>query len=322
MNSRWVDFREIKGRIRMEDTLVMYGVQIKASSVGVVRGQCPLPMHDSASVNSFSVDTSRNIWACHSLSCAAARGGSVGGNVLDFVALMEPCSLREAALLLQDRLLPSSAATARRTLRAGLPKANPVLPFALSNVQFHHRYLSTRGVDARTAAYFGIGYYAGPGLHSQRIVIPIHDAAGGLVAYAGRSVGDQAEPKYKFPAGFRKSVALFNLHRARQEGQTALIVVEGFFDCVRVHQAGFRNVVALMGCSMSHWQTEHVRDICSRAILLFDGDPAGSAGAIAAAQRLGKIGLDSIAITIPNGRQPDDLSVRELHALLLEVNRP
>jgi DNA primase len=188
---RWVDFREIKSRIRMEDTLLMYGVQLKASSAGVVRGQCPLPTHDSASVNSFSVDTRRNIWACHSLSCVAARGGSIGGNVLDFVALMEPCSLREAALLLQDRLLLSSAETARRKLQADLPKANPVLPFALSNVQSHHRYLATRGVDACTAAYFGIGYYAGPGLLSQRIVIPIHDEAGGLVAYAGRSVGDQ-----------------------------------------------------------------------------------------------------------------------------------
>ena len=69
-----------------------------------------------------------------------------------------------------------------------------------------------------------------------RIVIPIHNPEGELVAYAGRSI-DGSEPRYKFPAGFHKSLELFNLHRVR--GEVSVVLVEGFFDCMKVTQAGF-----------------------------------------------------------------------------------
>ena len=69
-----------------------------------------------------------------------------------------------------------------------------------------------------------------------RVVIPIHDENGFLVAYAGRSV-DQTDPKYRFPPRFRKSLVLSNLHRAAAEGKS-VIVVEGFFDCLNVYEAG------------------------------------------------------------------------------------
>ena len=62
---------------------------------------------------------------------------------------------------------------------------------------------------------FGIGYFPGKGSMSGRVVIPIHNERGELVAYAGRAI-DQTEPKYKLPAGFKKSAVLFNLHRVRQ----------------------------------------------------------------------------------------------------------
>jgi hypothetical protein len=70
---------------------------------------------------------------------------------------------------------------------------------------------------------------------------------------------DSREPRYLFPPGFRKSQVVFNLHRAvksaaRQGG--VAIVVEGFFDCLKVHQAGYGNVVALMGASGSDRQAE------------------------------------------------------------------
>lgn len=63
---------------------------------------CPLPTHGSEqSRESFGVDTSRNVWACHSASCCQARHGKVGGNILDLIACMEVCSIREAALQLR-----------------------------------------------------------------------------------------------------------------------------------------------------------------------------------------------------------------------------
>ena len=56
---------------------------------------------------------------------------------------------------------------------------------------------------------------------------------------------------YLFPPGFHKSQVVFNLHRAVGESARCALVVEGFFDCLRVHQAGYRNVVALLGVRLS-----------------------------------------------------------------------
>ena len=70
-----------------------------------------------------------------------------------------------------------------------------------------------------------------------RIVIPIHNERGELLAYAGRSI-DNSEPRYKLPAGFHKSLELFNLHSLLEETSTdAVVVVEGFLDCMKVAQA-------------------------------------------------------------------------------------
>ena len=69
---------------------------------------------------------------------------------------------------------------------------------------------------AETVRQFGTGFFPGCGSMAGRIVIPIHDEGGRLVAYAGRSV-DGAEPRYRFPTGFMKSTILFNLHRVSSD---------------------------------------------------------------------------------------------------------
>jgi hypothetical protein len=73
--------------------------------------------------------------------------------------------------------------------------------------------LEQRGIQWQTAAWFGVGYYGGAGFLRGRMVFPIHDEGGELVAYAGRTM-DGREPRYLFPPGFRKSQVVFNLHRA------------------------------------------------------------------------------------------------------------
>jgi DNA primase len=109
-------------------------------------------------------------------------------------------------------------------------------------------------VSRRTARTFGIGFYAGKGLLRGRIVIPIHNESGELIAYAGRAI-DEKEPKYRFPAGFRKSLVLFNLHRVLATKTRTVIVVEGFFDTTAVHQAGYP-VMGLMGSTISRHQAD------------------------------------------------------------------
>src|SRR2546429_6867193 len=110
-----------------------------------------------------------------------------------------------------------------------------------------------------------------------RIVIPIHSEAGELVAYAGRSI-DGTEPRYKLPAGFHKAAELYSLHRAAKGGSAGVVVVvEGFFDCMKVWQTGFP-AVALMGCSMSEQQEELLIKHFAAAWLMLDGDDGGRAG--------------------------------------------
>lgn len=101
--SGWVNFRQVKEQVRLVDVIRRYCVRLEASGVGGLRGRCPLPTHSSKDSSlSFSINTVKNAWACHSQSCVAQRGGSLGGNVLDFVAAMEGLTIRGAALLLQE----------------------------------------------------------------------------------------------------------------------------------------------------------------------------------------------------------------------------
>jgi hypothetical protein len=102
MRSQWVDFAAIKRSVDIEQVVQHYHVRLKRVRKDYLRGLCPLPTHGSEqSRESFGVDTGRNVWACHSASCCQARRGKVGGNILDLVACMEACSIREAALRLR-----------------------------------------------------------------------------------------------------------------------------------------------------------------------------------------------------------------------------
>jgi DNA primase catalytic core, N-terminal domain/CHC2 zinc finger len=216
MVTTWVDFKQLKTDVAIEEVVAHYGVHLRRVGGTELRGRCPLPTHSSSrSRDSFAVNIARNVWSCRSLSCMQARAGRPGGNILDFVALMERSSIREAALRLQQW---SGAAPERFIVpRASRPdpvaSENPPLPFALQYVDGTHPYLRSRGLTPQTIRTFGFGLYTGKGLLRGRIVIPIHNAAGELIAYAGRAIDGQ-EPKYRFPAGFRKSLVLFNLHRA------------------------------------------------------------------------------------------------------------
>jgi len=319
MSSQWVDFSALKGSVDIEPVLAHYRVRLKRVRKDYLRGLCPLPTHGSEqSRESFGVDTGRNVWACHSASCCQARNGKVGGNILDLVACMEVCSIREAALRLRgwsdtsrETGLPDQLVSKGK--RAGCRQEElPKLPFTL-RLRWHP-YLEQRGIQRQTAAWFGAGYYEGSGFLRERMVFPIHDERGELVAYAGR-VMDDREPRYLFPPGFRKSQVVFNLHRAvksaaRQGG--VAIVVEGFFDCLKVHQAGYGNVVALMGASVSDRQAELLDTYFRELVVMLDGDEAGRRASRVLAARWPAVNI----ARVPAGWQPDQLSSEEIEGIL------
>lgn len=314
----WVDFRVVKTSVSLAEVLRSYGVdRLRSRRPGQLEGRCPI--HRGGRVDAFHVSLTQNAFQC--FACQAH------GNVLDFVAAMEPCSVREAARLLARRYpVPASGTGSIQGAAVGLAGGeksnwlgknegfNKPLSFTLRGVDASHPYLETRGILPETAARFGVGFYAGPGLMSGRLVIPIHDPGSKLVAYTGRSL-DGTAPKYRLPARFLKSQVLFNFHRAAALGQSSVVVVEGYFDCLKVHQAGFPFVVALMGTALFPMTEALLLERFRRVILMLDGDEAGrQATNRIAAQLAGHCSLRRVIV--PAGRQPDQLSSAEIATLL------
>lgn len=307
---RFLGYDRLKQHVSMTQVLQRYGLLDGLRRFGdQLSGACPL--HQGHNPTQFRVSLSRNCWICFG-DCQA------GGSIIDFVSRMEQVGIREAALLLQDWFDGAPPAPELPVPRA-LRSSNPPLRFQPGPLDSNHPYLKSRGVTPETLATFGVGLCA-HGMLRGWIGIPIHDARGKLIALAGRWPGapENGQPKYRLPRGFRKSIELFNQHRAIAEpASTVLVVVEGFFDCMKVWQAGHHRVVSLMGSRLSETQAERLVSIAGDPgiVLLFDGDAAGWKGAFEAARQLqSKVCLQ--LIRLEPGEQPDSMEPERLRNII------
>lgn len=337
--TKFVDFKTVKSAITMEQVLEHYGILDRFKRSGdSLSGPCPI--HKGTNPTQFRVSISKNIWNCFS-ECKH------GGNTLDFIAKMENVSIHAAALLAIEwfHLDPETMAgkseeaggsksEARKSDTAPKPKpvskqpapvpeevtSNKPLKFRLDKLDGNHPYLTERGLTPETIAAYGLGYCA-KGMMAERIAIPIRNPEGSIVAYVGRWVGEPTGdiPKYKFPQGFRKSMELFNIDKAIQEpAEQPLVIVEGFFGCMRLSQHGCRKVVGLMGSSMSDAQESLIRSHTSRnslIVLMLDEDEAGRAGREDVALRLAKFAYVKVHTFEKENQQPEQLSGEEVAAL-------
>ncbi len=97
----YVDFKTVKAEVSVEDVAARYGVALRRVNGSHERGKCPLPTHPPGDdAKSFSINVSKQVWICHSTACAKGRRGKKGGDVIELVAVMENCSLRDAGLKL------------------------------------------------------------------------------------------------------------------------------------------------------------------------------------------------------------------------------
>lgn len=324
----WVNFQEIRARVSLSDVILkFYDIQGLQRQGTRLIGPCPV--HGGDSPRAFHADLEKNVWHCFS----KCRGG---GNQLDFVAKKEGISIRDAALKLQAYFLSGTAAVPqpppagqaavptperRDTLPAAAaasPERNPELKVNLALRGDHPHLLSDRRLAPSTVEHFGVGYCS-QGILRGLIAIPVHDENGLLVAYAGRRLKPQEIRelgKYKFPKGFRKELVLYNLHRAReQSARQGVVLVEGFFSVLALHEAGVPNAVAAMGCELSDHQAQLLYYAEREVIILFDGDEAGRAGAQAAQQKLhGRV--KTRMVRLPDGAAPDELPAKALRWLV------
>ena len=335
MPGKWADYNEIKAKVSIEDVLGHYGLLEGFIRRGDQLSGC-CPIHKGSRKGQFSVSTSKNAFKCFSGECGAK------GNQIDLVAAMESVEFREAALLLQEwfgiepekqlekgergrrsagRGKKSDACGEAESPKASRaveqPKENKPLTFVL-NLE-RSPYLEHRGLSPETISYFGLGL-CNRGSMQGRIAIPIQDHEGKLVAYAGRWAGEDSEipkgeGKYKLPAGFHKSLVVYNLQRIPADTKQ-VILVEGFFSVFWLHQVGYRNVVSTMGSSLSDEQLKLLRERVRGVQVFFDGDSAGETGALEVGAKLYASGIWCRMVNCPAGKQPDHLSAEELKLLL------
>ncbi|MDZ4830150.1 MAG: DNA primase, partial [Phycisphaerae bacterium] len=145
-----------------------------------------------------------------------------------------------------------------------------------------------------------------------RIVFPIFDELGRPIAFGGRKIREEDEPKYiNSPESplFHKSKSLYGIELAKQAiiKSRVAIVTEGYTDVIACHAAGFTNVVATLGTALTVEHARLLRRLCDTVILLFDGDAAGMRAADRGVEVFFSEPIDVKVCTLPRGLDPDEL---------------
>jgi DNA primase len=174
------------------------------------------------------------------------------------------------------------------------------------------QHLKAAGIDLELALKMGVVRKSERGWYDQfrnRLMIPIRDAKGATIAFAGR-VLDTSLPKYiNSPESplYHKSAVLFGLDMALPSIRTenAVIIVEGYFDHLALYRAGIRNVVATCGTALTTTHAGMIKRHAEKVYLLFDGDNAGKKATIRSMELFLEQKLPAYVITLPAGDDPD-----------------
>lgn len=143
----------------------------------------------------------------------------------------------------------------------------------------------------------------------KRVMVPIIDVRGNVVAFGGR-VLDDSKPKYINSSDtivYKKSLGVFGLNFAKNSGEKSLILVEGYMDAITLHQAGFTNVIACLGTAftgeMAHLLSRYAEEI----LLCYDNDEAGQKATSRALGVLNSIGMKTRVVRLSGGKDPDEI---------------
>lgn len=203
-------------------------------------------------------------------------------------------------------------------------------------------YLAGRQLSPKTIVRFGLGYSpksryslcnhlkskgfkeseivaanlafqskSGKGIYdrfSDRVMFPIIDLRGNVIAFGGRLMGD-GKPKYLNTSDtpvFKKSNNLFSLNNAKNSGERTLILCEGYMDVIAVNQAGFQNAVATLGTALTSEQAILMKRYADEVVICYDADEAGQKATARAIEILRNAGIQVRVLTVPDGKDPDE----------------
>lgn len=220
-------------------------------------------------------------------------------------------------------------------------------------------YLMRRGRDRKTIRHFGLGYapnewhaltdhLKSKGFSEQdmvaanvavmgkqggaydrfrnRVMFPIIDLRGNVVAFGGRALDDQGA-KYLNSSDtpvFKKSKNLFALNFAKTSKLPGLILAEGYMDVIAIHQAGFDNAVATLGTALTEEQARLISQYTDKVILAYDSDGPGQAATKRAINIFDEVGVKVSVLSMTGAKDPDEFIQkygRERFAMLLDGSR-
>jgi DNA primase len=330
--------REIKDRI---DIVEFIGETVQLRRAGRnFRGLCPF---HSEKTPSFHVSSERQTYHCF----GCGRGGDIfsfvmGGEGLSFPEVLEMLASRagvslerqqqgrserkgvalaamESALaFFSDSLSGPSGEAARKYLERRGIGAGAVRTFELgwapSSWDMSKKHIDSLGVkmsDAMAAGLLSEGERGSYDRFRGRIIFPIRDVQGRLVAFGGRVVDGEGAKYINSPEGElyskRKNLYLLNVARQpiREKGRS--ILVEGYMDAIRLHIAGFTETVASLGTALTAEQATLLKRFADQCMICYDSDTAGQEAAIRGMYVLQQSGLDIRVVVLPAGKDPDDL---------------
>ncbi len=337
---------KIKENLDVEQVIGAYVKLEKAG--GNYKGRCPFHNEKSPS---FFVSPGRGTYYC--FGCGAK--GDIFTFVqefegLDFVGALK--MLAEKAGVTLEEYAPKKSATGE-SLHDALESATKYFEQNLKDKKEAIAYLKKRGLNDETIAKWRLGYalpqwrHLSSSLKAQgisndsllatglikksdtaredgfydvfrgRIVFPIFDSSGKVIAFSGRIFDDAPDaPKYlnsPETALFFKSETLYGLNHAKMSirKKDFSMLVEGQMDLLMCHQAGFDNAVASSGTAFTEGHLLRLKRLSNRILFVFDGDSAGFAAALKSATLAMSLGLEVKLSALPEGEDPADLILKD-----------
>ena len=196
-----------------------------------------------------------------------------------------------------------------------------------------HNLLTSKKYDIEAMVSLGLVNRNGKYLNDtfiNRIIFPIHNLEGEVIGFTGRiyKPEDKEQAKYlnsKETSIFKKGQILFNYHRAKKEisRKKEVIIVEGNMDAVRMSINGIKNVIALMGTSLTKEQVDIIKSLRAKVILMLDNDNAGETATFTNGNILESAGLNPFIVRLSGEKDPDEYIIKNgIEAILDNIKNP
>jgi DNA primase len=259
---------ETYNKKQLKEILSIIGIRIASETS--TDFLCMCPFHDNHHTPSFAVSYEKGVYVCYNPSCDS-RGSLVdliqrAGDMNHFQALRLIATMKKES----ENTFDDDLAELLEEKPEFEEFSQELLDSLYSNLvgsQRAQQYFESRGISQESMAYFQLGYSD----NQDMVVVPVHSPTGIPVGVVGRSIEGK---RFKNSTNLPRSQTMFNLHRAKRASST-IIVCESSFDAIRIHQAGYPNVIATLGGSLSKENVKNLNRYSSSIIIATDADEAG-----------------------------------------------